>query len=516
MAKPSTPASRLSTLVKTRHLRYALILFAFAILGLLALRLGGAATFVSSSEAENGTTAGIASRVNSNDTSGGQSIAFGISTPAPSNVKAITGGNSIALIWDMPKKFVKEVEVYRNNTKVATVTPGTGVLRADILGTRYIDKAVSRSTAYQYRVRYITSDNRVSPFSSTVQATHPAANATTPVPTVTIDTALAPDLANYLNTYAKPEIETWYPKISDAIAYPDYLPGNTVRLFMDPSTPYQASASGNTITVRPADLRNDLADGGGMFLHEAAHLIQAYPSGADPTGWIVEGIADWVRDWFTRERSYIPPTNAQLAPYSPGGLTVQWAESKYSPGFIHKLNVALHRKTYTSSFIPNLTGGKTDTQLFAEAKQSFYGATGPITGIGGKCLDIQDSSSTIGAKLQLLTCNNSNGQKWTPLYFDSSLRGNGKSTIYLVNYAVTPAGHCVDVYAFATNDGATASPWTCNREMNQEWAKGGNGSLMSTFSSKCLAPAGGSSADGTQIVIASCNGSTAQRWTVPN
>lgn len=501
-----------------RNVRYVLALLVFAALGLLVIRLGGAATFVTSSEAETGTVAGAASKISDPATSNGQAVVFGSTTPAPTNLKAITGGNSIALLWDMPRRGVKQVEVFRNNAKVATVTPGTGVIRAEKLGTRYIDKSVARSTTYQYKVRLVTTENNISDFSTTVQATHPAANGTTPVPTVTIDTTQALDLVDYLTTHIKPEVETWYPKISDAIAYPSYTPRNSIRLFMDPAYTgiAKAEVTDGDIIVSPSWLRDNLEDGGGVFLHEATHFVQAHPTWNDPTGWALEGIADWTRDWFTRERFYIPSPNATLGRYSQGAMTAQWAETKYSPGFIRKLNAALRNGTYTASFIPSLTGGRTDAQLFAEAKQSFYGTTGTITGINGKCLDIQDSSPTAGAKLQLLTCNGSNGQKWTPIYRDSFLHGNTKLLIHFVNQAVAAEGRCVDVYGFATTDGATVFPWHCNFLDNQEWTKGSNGSLVSPYSAKCLSPLNGSAADGTQIVIATCNGSTAQRWTVPN
>lgn len=497
-----------------RYGRYLIIISLIGIIGLVMLQLGAASTIASSFETESGILDGAAAKINDSAASGGQSVGFG-AVAAPTNIKAITGGNSIALIWNMPRYGVKNVEVYRNDSKVATVTPDTGVIRAQRLGTRYIDSNVTRGTTYQYKVRIIDQNNAPSPFSSVASATHPTN--TTPVPTITIDASQAPDLVDYLNTYAKPEIETWYPKISDAIAYPSYTPISSFKLLMRPGhvNLADADAVNKVITVRAEWLRSNPEDGGGMFIHEATHILQDYPNWSGTPAWVLEGLADWSRDWFTRERFYLAAPNAQLGGYGEGGMAAQWADSTYSPGFIRKLNVAMHNGTYTSNFVSNLTG-RTPDQLFAEGKQAHYGSTGGISNGAGKCLDIRGNGSAAGTVLQLLPCNGATGQRWTTNYRDAGLHGSTKKILHLINSAVAADGRCVDVYAFAQDSGSQVLTYTCNWAHNQQWVKQADGSLKSPYSNKCLSSAGDSSADGTPIVIATCNGSAAQRWTVPN
>jgi len=487
----------------------------FGMVGVLVLQLTSAETFVNSAESESGSISGAASKINDNTASNGQSVSFGAAIPAPTNVQAITGGNSIALLWDMPRFGVKSVEVYRNDAKVATIMPGHGTLRAEKLGTRYIDKSVSGGQSYQYKVRLITQGNNTSAFSSIVSATQPNLGNTTPVPTVIIEASQASNLTNYLSTYAKSEVETWYPKISDAIAYPNYTPRNSITLLMDTSNADVATADYRTgiISVNPSWLRDNPEDGGGMFVHEATHIAQAYPAN-DPSGWIQEGIADWSRDWLTRERFYIPAPNAQLGGYSEGGLVAQWTQTKYDPGFIRKLNIAMHNNAYSAPFVANLTGGRSASQLFAEAKQANYGSTGTIVGINGKCIEVANNNPTTGGKLQLAPCSNSSGQKWTTIYRDAGLHGSAKKTLHFVNSAVAANGQCIDVYGFATVEGSTVWPWNCNWQINQEWVKQTDGSLMNPYSGKCLSTAGKSSDNGAQIVIAACDDSTAQRWNI--
>lgn len=251
-----------------------------------------------------------------------------------------------------------------------------------------------------------------------------------------------------------------------------------------------------------------------MFIHESTHILQAYPTGLDTSGWITEGIADWTRDWFMRERFYIPKPSDTIGSYQQGALAARWAEKQYSPGFVRKLNVALHNGQYTSSLVASLAGGRSATTLFNEAKAAQYGGTAAITSASGKCIGIQGSSSSTAAKLQLEACSGSNGQKWTTIYRDAGAHGGAKKVLHLANFAVTADGRCIDVYGYATADGSTVDPYSCPWSFNQEWVKQADGSLLSPYSGKCLSTADKSSADGAQIVIATCDGSSAQRWNV--
>jgi hypothetical protein len=512
MIMKTSKRKKLKKRLLNRYGRYAMVAVLMGIVGVSLIRLGFASSNAGSVEAESGNLSGAAVRAIDETASGGQTVVFGAIAP-PVNLQAITGGDSIALVWDMPTYGVKNVEVYRNDVKVATVTPYSGVLRAERLGTRYIDRDVNRGATYKYKVRIAISATGTSPFTAPVSATHPIN--TTPVPAITIDSRQAPDLADYLTTYAKREIETWYPKIADAIAYPAYAPPKTIQIVTDENSPHIASATGTKITVKPSWLRPNFYDGGGAFLHEATHVIQSYPNGSDTSGWATEGIADWTRDWFTRERFYIPRANEQLGSYSPGGLAAAWGEAKYNSGFVRRLNIALHNRTYNANFVTNQTG-RSAQQLFTEAKQAHYGSTGVITNGDGKCLDIEGNSPIIGFKLQLMPCNEAIGRQWTAVYHDAGLHGSAKKTLHFANTAVAPDGRCLEVNNNGLADGTFAIPNNCTWSYNQEWVKQEDGSLKSPYSGKCLAPLNDNPADGTQIVIATCNGHVAQRWTVPN
>jgi chitosanase len=124
---------------------------------------------------------------------------------------------------------------------------------------------------------------------------------------------------------------------------------------------------------------------------------------------------------------------------------------------------------------------------------------GPITGLGGKCVDVAAASSANGTKIQLYDCNGTGAQNWTVGNPDNSLRALGK---------------CLDVTAAGTANGTKIQLYDCNGTGAQKWTAS-NGTLVNTSSGKCLDATGQSSANGTQLQIWTCSGAANQKWTLP-
>ncbi|MBV9843745.1 MAG: RICIN domain-containing protein, partial [Kutzneria sp.] len=55
----------------------------------------------------------------------------------------------------------------------------------------------------------------------------------------------------------------------------------------------------------------------------------------------------------------------------------------------------------------------------------------------------------------------------------------------------------------------------CNNTGAQQWQSHG-GALVNPQSAKCLDDPTSTTTNGTQLQIFDCNGSAAQRWTIPN
>ncbi|GID91506.1 hypothetical protein Adi01nite_09180 [Amorphoplanes digitatis] len=121
--------------------------------------------------------------------------------------------------------------------------------------------------------------------------------------------------------------------------------------------------------------------------------------------------------------------------------------------------------------------------------------TGTITGIGAKCIDVDNAGTADGTKIQLYTCNNSSAQSWTRS--GDTLRALGK---------------CLDVAGGGTANGTKVQLYTCNNGAAQVWQTQPNGSLLNPQSGKVLDAAGGASADGTQLQIWQWADVTQQRW----
>ncbi|NUT48492.1 MAG: hypothetical protein HOV94_14460, partial [Saccharothrix sp.] len=113
-------------------------------------------------------------------------------------------------------------------------------------------------------------------------------------------------------------------------------------------------------------------------------------------------------------------------------------------------------------------------------------ANGSITGIGGKCLDV-------GTGVRLWTCNASAAQKWSTA---------------LVNPA---ARQCLDA---AATSGSQVRIAGCDRGVGQRWNLNGSGGAITGNGGLCLDASGGSSADGTSVILWTCSGSANQKWSL--
>ncbi|MBM0259815.1 ThuA domain-containing protein, partial [Micromonospora sp. 4G55] len=72
------------------------------------------------------------------------------------------------------------------------------------------------------------------------------------------------------------------------------------------------------------------------------------------------------------------------------------------------------------------------------------------------------------------------------------------------------AGKCLDVRGSGTADGTQIQLYTCNGTTAQTWTVTPNSTIKAL--GKCLDVSGGGSADGTKIQLWTCNGSGAQNW----
>ncbi|MFJ3906437.1 ricin-type beta-trefoil lectin domain protein [Streptomyces sp. NPDC090025] len=126
-------------------------------------------------------------------------------------------------------------------------------------------------------------------------------------------------------------------------------------------------------------------------------------------------------------------------------------------------------------------------------------ATGTITGIGGKCVDVAGAATANGTAVQLYDCNGTSAQNWD-VRTDGTVRALGK---------------CLDVTSAGTADGTKIQLWDCNGSAAQRWTVTAARDLVNPAADKCLDATGNSSANGTRLQIWSCTGAANQKWTAP-
>ncbi len=127
------------------------------------------------------------------------------------------------------------------------------------------------------------------------------------------------------------------------------------------------------------------------------------------------------------------------------------------------------------------------------------GPTGPITGIGGKCVDVRAANTANGTPIQLYDCNGTNAQQWT-------VAGDG---------SIHALGKCLDVTSAGTGNGTLIQLWDCNGTGAQVWRLQSNGALVNPPSGRCLDDPASNTSNGTQLQIWDCNGAANQQWHLP-
>jgi hypothetical protein len=181
-------------------------------------------------------------------------------------------------------------------------------------------------------------------------------------PEVAIDVTAAPDVKPWAEKAAA-LVKEWFPHVCQLLATENYTPPKEIRLIFKPDISAPAYASGNAITVNATWIRQH-PDDFGMMIHEMTHLIQRYPGRGNKPGWLVEGIADYIRWWrFEPEapRTRVNPDRAKYTDsYRTTAAFLAWAVAKYDRGLVRKLDAALREEKYTPGLFEQATGKTLD------------------------------------------------------------------------------------------------------------------------------------------------------------
>lgn len=173
---------------------------------------------------------------------------------------------------------------------------------------------------------------------------------------VEIDFTAAPQCEAFAKQ-SKTITEEWYPKINEILFGKDHpLPVPVVHLKFEPMKGV-AHATNDGIHIS-ADWITKHPDDKGMVVHELTHVVQGYPPGGP--GWLVEGIADYVR--LTHYEPHVPrpkldPDKASYKDaYKTTAMFLEWIENTKGKGLVVKLNAALRQGAYREVLFQEITG----------------------------------------------------------------------------------------------------------------------------------------------------------------
>jgi hypothetical protein len=191
---------------------------------------------------------------------------------------------------------------------------------------------------------------------------------------ITIDSCDTPDLTDWCKTALSPVVRDWYPKLVKLLPGDGFAAPKDVSVRFSASLRGVAETSGTRVRCAAEWFRANLkGEAVGSVVHELVHVVQQYgnarrnnPEATPSPGWLVEGIADYVR-WFLYEPHshgadlvwMHQRKNLRLrhdAGYRVTANFLNWVTAKYDPAIVQSLNAALRQGTYREDVWKERTG----------------------------------------------------------------------------------------------------------------------------------------------------------------
>ncbi len=191
---------------------------------------------------------------------------------------------------------------------------------------------------------------------------------------ITIDYTEAPELKEWVEKTLQPTADRWYPKIIAALPSENYTPPEKVSIIITNKYRGVAATTRTHVECNAAWFkRNANGEAPGAVVHELVHVVQQYGrarGGSRNPGWLVEGIADYIR-WFKYESkpTGTRPRNPDAANYSDSYRTtagfLNYVVDKHDKDLVRKLNAAMRQGKYNVDLWKTYTG-KTPEELWTE------------------------------------------------------------------------------------------------------------------------------------------------------
>jgi Peptidase of plants and bacteria len=190
-----------------------------------------------------------------------------------------------------------------------------------------------------------------------------AVESKTPEIKIVIDYAQTPELKDWVETRLRPTLETWYPKIVQSLPSEGYSAPKRFTVTFDKDMDCVAYTAGTKVVCAGRWFKQNLdGEAAGAVVHEMVHVVQQY-HGRNP-GWLVEGVADYIR-WFKYEpadqRPRPDPKNAKYTDsYRTTAAFLEYVAANHDHEFVVKMNAAMREDRYTPDLWKVYTGKTVD------------------------------------------------------------------------------------------------------------------------------------------------------------
>jgi hypothetical protein len=186
---------------------------------------------------------------------------------------------------------------------------------------------------------------------------------------ISIDTSETPELEDWVKTKLRPVLEEWYPRIVEQLPGPDFHAPTMIRIKFFANMKGVADTAGTRVRCAAPWFKKNLdGEAVGAVVHELVHVVQQYHSGKNP-GWLVEGIADYIR-WFEYEpvskRPHVNPDRAKYTDsYRTTAAFLNFVVEHHDKELVRKLNDTMRQGHYSPEVWNQLTG-KSAQELWDE------------------------------------------------------------------------------------------------------------------------------------------------------
>ncbi|MBE0536682.1 MAG: DUF1080 domain-containing protein, partial [Phycisphaerae bacterium] len=226
---------------------------------------------------------------------------------------------------------------------------------------------------------------------------------------IAIDTTQTPDLSEWVQKELAPVVKVWYPKIVKMLPSEGYEAPKQVSITFSASMQGVAAAGGSRISCAATWFRGQLqGEAKGAVVHELVHVVQNYgrsrqanPNPTRTPGWLVEGIADYIR-WFLYEPqtrgAEISARNLSRASYDASYRTsanfINWVSVTHDKDIVVKLNAAAREGRYDAALWKTYTG-----QTVEELGEAWKKSLAEQIAAAAKLNTLSDEEKAAGWKL---------------------------------------------------------------------------------------------------------------------